>query len=336
MESQDAPAAQPRQEMTGAEALVRALEEVGATDIFGMPGGAILPFYDPLFASKKIRHILVRHEQGAGHAAEGYAMVTGRPGVCVATSGPGATNLVTALADAHMDSVPVVAITGQVGSASIGTDAFQEADIVGATMPMVKHSFLVTRPEDVAARVAEAFHIASTGRPGPSCRLDKYVHDGHDLAVAIGTERVKVLVDVVEETSRDGHGDSPSHLPGTQHRLHQSASCSTIAVSERVDRRELGMGDGRVCQRGNIRPAGEAHQVSHSSGQVARERRSKCCRARTETTETTPVRYWPGSAKGKRAISVSCIARIDDSLRSSASSSAAFTAPTFAETVAAF
>ncbi len=167
MERQDAPAAQPRQEMTGAEALVRALEEVGATDIFGMPGGAILPFYDPLFASKKIRHILVRHEQGAGHAAEGYAMVTGRPGVCVATSGPGATNLVTALADAHMDSVPVVAITGQVGSASIGTDAFQEADIVGATMPMVKHSFLVTRPEDVAARVAEAFHIASTGRPGP-------------------------------------------------------------------------------------------------------------------------------------------------------------------------
>ena len=146
---------------------MRALEEVGVTDIFGMPGGAILPFYDPLLASEKIRHVLVRHEQGAGHAAEGYALVTGRPGVCVATSGPGATNLITAIGDAHMDSVPMVAITGQVGSRAIGTDAFQEADIVGATMPIVKHSFLVTTPEEVPARVAEAFYLASTGRPGP-------------------------------------------------------------------------------------------------------------------------------------------------------------------------
>ena len=159
--------AQDRQEMTGAQALVRSLEEMGVTDIFGMPGGAILPFYDPLLASEVIRHVLVRHEQGAGHAAQGYAMVTGRPGVCVATSGPGATNLVTAIADAHMDSVPLVAITGQVGSAAIGTDAFQEADIVGATMPFVKHSALVSRPEDIPQRVAEAFHRASTGRPGP-------------------------------------------------------------------------------------------------------------------------------------------------------------------------
>ena len=158
---------QARQLMTGAQALVRALEKVGVTDIFGMPGGAILPFYDPLLASTRIRHVLVRHEQGAGHAAEGYAMVTGRPGVCVVTSGPGATNLVTAIADAHMDSVPMVAITGQVGTRAIGTDAFQEADIIGATMPFVKHSFLVTTPEEVPARVAEAFHIASTGRPGP-------------------------------------------------------------------------------------------------------------------------------------------------------------------------
>ncbi|SDN06535.1 acetolactate synthase large subunit [Actinomyces ruminicola] len=158
---------QDRQVMTGAQALVRSLEEIGVTDIFGMPGGAILPFYDPLLASEKIRHVLVRHEQGAGHAAEGYAMATGRVGVCVATSGPGATNLVTAIGDAHMDSVPMVAITGQVGSAAIGTDAFQEADIVGSTMPFVKHSFLVTSADEIPGRVAEAFHLASTGRPGP-------------------------------------------------------------------------------------------------------------------------------------------------------------------------
>ena len=158
---------QDRRVITGAQALVRALEKVGVTDIFGMPGGAILPFYDPLLASEQIRHVLVRHEQGAGHAAEGYAMVTGRPGVCVATSGPGATNLVTAIADAHMDSVPLVAITGQVGARAIGTDAFQEADIVGATMPFVKHSFLVTTAQEIPVRIAEAFHIASTGRPGP-------------------------------------------------------------------------------------------------------------------------------------------------------------------------
>jgi len=164
------PSAQEPQDrllMTGAQALVRALEKVGVTDIFGMPGGAILPFYDPLLASEKIRHVLVRHEQGAGHAAQGYAMVTGKPGVCVVTSGPGATNLVTAIADAHMDSVPLVAITGQVGVKAIGTDAFQEADIVGATMPFVKHSFLVTTPGEIPVRVAEAFHIAATGRPGP-------------------------------------------------------------------------------------------------------------------------------------------------------------------------
>nr|WP_300339963.1 acetolactate synthase large subunit [Actinomyces sp.] len=167
MERIDGSMAQERQLMTGAQALVRALEDVGVTDIFGMPGGAILPFYDPLLASEKIRHVLVRHEQGAGHAAEGYAMVTGRVGVCVATSGPGATNLITAIGDAHMDSVPMVAITGQVGTRAIGTDAFQEADIVGATMPFVKHSFLVTSPDEVPARVFEAFHLASTGRPGP-------------------------------------------------------------------------------------------------------------------------------------------------------------------------
>ncbi|WP_275412196.1 acetolactate synthase large subunit [Sphaerisporangium rufum] len=155
------------EEMTGAQALVRALEHVGVDTVFGIPGGAILPAYDPLYDSTKVRHVLVRHEQGAGHAAEGYAQATGRVGVCMATSGPGATNLVTAIADAYMDSVPMVAITGQVVSPLIGTDAFQEADISGITMPITKHNFLVTEAGDIARTIAEAFHIASTGRPGP-------------------------------------------------------------------------------------------------------------------------------------------------------------------------
>ncbi|AXE54778.1 acetolactate synthase large subunit [Aurantimicrobium sp. MWH-Uga1] len=154
-------------EMTGAEAVVRSLELLGVTDVFGLPGGAILPVYDPLMDSKKLRHILVRHEQGAGHAAQGYASATGKTGVCIATSGPGATNLVTAIADAYMDSVPLLAITGQVFSHLMGTDAFQEADIVGITMPITKHSFLVTKAEDIPATIAAAYHIASTGRPGP-------------------------------------------------------------------------------------------------------------------------------------------------------------------------
>ena len=153
--------------VTGAQSLVTSLEAAGVTDIFGIPGGAILPAYDPLMDSTRIRHILVRHEQGAGHAAQGYAAATGRVGVCMATSGPGATNLVTPLADAHMDSVPMVAVTGQVGASMIGTDAFQEADIRGITMPITKHNFLVTDPADIPHTIAQAFHIASTGRPGP-------------------------------------------------------------------------------------------------------------------------------------------------------------------------
>jgi acetolactate synthase-1/2/3 large subunit len=134
--------------------------------MFGIPGGAILPAYDPIFDSK-IRHILVRHEQGAGHAATGYAQVTGKPGVCIATSGPGATNLVTPIADAHMDSVPLVAITGQVPGPAIGTDAFQEADIRGITMPVTKHNYLVTDPYEIPRAISEAFYIANSGRPGP-------------------------------------------------------------------------------------------------------------------------------------------------------------------------
>jgi len=152
--------------MNGATSLVKSLEAAGVDVMFGIPGGAILPAYDPIFDSK-IRHILVRHEQGAGHAATGYAQVSGRAGVCIATSGPGATNLVTPLADAAMDSVPLVAITGQVPSAAIGTDAFQEADIRGITMPFTKHNYLVTDPAEIPRAIAEAFHIATTGRPGP-------------------------------------------------------------------------------------------------------------------------------------------------------------------------
>src|SRR3984957_3137334 len=164
------PAAQPAAaptRVTGAQALVLAMERVGVEVVFGIPGGAVLPAYDPLLDSKQIRHILVRHEQGAGHAATGYAQATGRTGVCMATSGPGATNLVTPLADAYMDSVAVVAITGQVSTSLIGTDGFQEADISGITYPVTKHNFLVTKADDIARTVGEAFHLASTGRPGP-------------------------------------------------------------------------------------------------------------------------------------------------------------------------
>lgn len=152
--------------VTGAQALFMALEQEGVETVFGIPGGAILPAYDPLIDSK-IRHILTRHEQGAGHAAEGYAWATGKVGVCMATSGPGGCNLVTALADAKMDSVPIVAITGQVPTPAVGNDAFQEADITGITLPVTKHNFLVKDANELARTIREAFHIASTGRPGP-------------------------------------------------------------------------------------------------------------------------------------------------------------------------
>lgn len=167
--SQHAPAHEEsgHERITGADAVVRSLEALGTEIVFGLPGGAVLPLYDALFRAEHLRHVLVRHEQGAGHAAEGYAVASGKVGVCIATSGPGATNLVTAIADAYLDSVPMVAITGQVGSSLLGTDAFQEADIRGITMPITKHNFMVTRAEDVPAAIAAAFHIASTGRPGP-------------------------------------------------------------------------------------------------------------------------------------------------------------------------
>jgi acetolactate synthase-1/2/3 large subunit len=150
----------------GGSALIKALEMEGVDVIFGLPGGAILPVYDPILDSP-IRHILVRHEQGAGHMAEGYAQATGRPGVAMVTSGPGATNIVTPLADAYMDSIPMVVITGQVPTAAIGTDAFQEVDIVGITRGITKHNELVTEAADIPRVIREAFHIATTGRPGP-------------------------------------------------------------------------------------------------------------------------------------------------------------------------
>ena len=162
------PASAPALEhMTGAQSVLRSLEEAGVEIVFGIPGGAVLPLYDPLLDSEKVRHILVRHEQGAGHAATGYAQASGKTGVCLATSGPGATNLVTPIADAHMDSVPLVVITGQVGRPFIGTDGFQEADICGITMPITKHNFMVTDPAEIPLILAQAFYLASTGRPGP-------------------------------------------------------------------------------------------------------------------------------------------------------------------------
>jgi acetolactate synthase I/II/III large subunit len=153
-------------QMDGGQALIKSLEMEGVEVIFGLPGGAILPVYDPIIDSP-IRHILVRHEQGAGHMAEGYAHATGRPGVAMVTSGPGATNIVTPLCDAMMDSIPMVVITGQVGTASIGTDAFQECDTVGITRSVTKHNELITDAQDIPRAIKEAFHIATTGRPGP-------------------------------------------------------------------------------------------------------------------------------------------------------------------------
>ena len=185
--------------MTGASSLVASLEAAGVDVMFGIPGGAILPAYDPIFTSS-IRHILVRHEQGAGHAATGYAQVTGRVGVCIATSGPGATNLVTPLADAAMDSVPVVAITGQVPSVAIGTDAFQEADIRGITMPFAKHNYLITNPADIPRAIAEAFHIASTGRPGP-------------VLVDIAKDALQAMTDFKFPTSVNLKGYNPKIVP---------------------------------------------------------------------------------------------------------------------------
>ncbi|MEW1961582.1 acetolactate synthase large subunit [Microbacterium sp. NPDC077644] len=230
-------------EMSGAEAVVRSLELLGVTDVFGIPGGAILPVYDPLMDASQLRHILVRHEQGAGHAAEGYASASGKVGVCIATSGPGATNLVTAIADAYMDSVPLVAITGQVFSTLMGTDAFQEADIVGITMPVTKHSFLVKDARDIPGAIAAAFEIASTGRPGP------------------------VLVDITKDAQQDTvpfvwppKVDLPGYRPVTKaHGKQIQAAAALLAESKKP---VLYVGGGVV--RG--RAAAELKELAESTG----------------------------------------------------------------------
>ncbi len=156
-----------RREMTGAEMVVQALKDNGVKHVFGYPGGAVLPIYDEIFQQDEVEHILVRHEQGAGHAAEGYARSTGKAGVMLVTSGPGATNAVTPLQDALMDSIPLVCLTGQVPTSLIGSDAFQECDTVGITRPCTKHNWLVKDVNELAATIHEAFHVATTGRPGP-------------------------------------------------------------------------------------------------------------------------------------------------------------------------
>ena len=203
--------------MNGAEAVVHSLAAVGVTDVFGLPGGAILPLYDSLMGDSHLRHVLVRHEQGAGHAAEGYAAASGKLGVCIATSGPGATNLVTAIADAYMDSVPMLAITGQVFSHLMGTDAFQEADIVGVTMPITKHSILVKKAEDVPGAIAAAHHLATTGRPGP-------------VLVDITKDAQEGMLDFVW----DPRVDLPGYRPITKANSKQiQAAAELIAEAER-------------------------------------------------------------------------------------------------------
>ena len=205
---------------------MRSLEAAGVDTVFGIPGGTILPTYDPLMDSTQVRHILVRHEQGAGHAAAGYAYATGRVGVCMATSGPGATNLVTPIADAYMDSVPMVAITGQVTSAAIGTDAFQEADIRGITMPVTKHNYLITNPDDIPRAIAEAFHIAGTGRPGPGAGRHRQGRpagaDPLRLAVAAGPARLQADDPAARQAGPRGR---PPH-----HRA-RASRCSTSAAA---------------------------------------------------------------------------------------------------------
>ena len=212
-----APPASAPQVLTGSGAILKSLELLGVTDVFGLPGGAVIPLYDELMQQDAIRHILVRHEQGAGHAAEGYASATGKVGVAIATSGPGATNLVTAIADAFMDSVPFLAITGQVFSTLMGSDAFQEADITGITMPITKHSYLVSKVEDIPRVIQEAYHIASTGRPGP------------------------VLVDITKDAQQNSAPfvwpdrlDLPGYRPVTKaHGKQIAAAADLLAAAER-------------------------------------------------------------------------------------------------------
>ena len=202
----------PPQDVTGAESIVRSLEESGVEVVFGIPGGAILPTYDPLMDSERLRHILVRHEQGAGHAASGYAHATGRVGVCMATSGPGATNLVTPIADANMDSIPLVAITGQVGAAMIGTDAFQEADIVGITLPITKHNFLVTDPDEIPRDDRRGVPHRLDRPPRTGARRHREVRDAgpHDVLLAAGPAPARLPPGDQAARQADPRGRAPA------------------------------------------------------------------------------------------------------------------------------
>ena len=217
--------------MTGAQSLVLSLEAMEVDTVFGIPGGAILPAYDPLLDSVKVRHILVRHEQGAGHAAEGYASATGKVGVCMATSGPGATNLVTAIADAYMDSVPIVAITGQVASAAIGTDAFQEADIRGITMPITKHNYLVTDAVADPAGHRRGVPHRLDGPPGTGARRHRQGRPAgpHDVLVAAEVRPARLPAGRPTAQQADPRG-GPAHRRGASDRSSTSAAASSAAA----------------------------------------------------------------------------------------------------------
>ncbi len=264
--------------VTGAKAVVKSLEDEGVEVIFGIPGGVILPVFDVLFDSS-IRNILTRHEQGAIHAAEGYARATGKVGVCIATSGPGATNLVTGIANANMDSVPIVAFTGQVATNLIGTDAFQEADITGITLPIAKHSFLVKDPAELPLVIQEAFHIARTGRPGP------------------------VLVDIPVDVSRGELNYRRRELPllpgyKPTYKGHKKQIREAAALILRSPKPLLYVGGGAItCSaspgaeeagRGQ-RPAGDQHP--HGQGRLPRDARASpwaCWACTAPATPTTP------------------------------------------------
>ena len=263
------------EQLTGAQSVIRSLEELDVEVIFGIPGGAVLPVYDPLFDSKKLRHVLVRHEQGAGHAASGYAHATGKVGVMMATSGPGATNLVTPLADAQMDSIPVVAVTGQVGRALIGTDAFQEADISGITMPITKHNFLVRDGDDIPRVLAEAFHIAASGRPGrgagrhPEGRAAGAVHV--QLAAADGPARLQAEHQAAQPADPRGRqADRRRAQAGAlrRRRRHPRRGHRAAARTGRADRHPGGHhADGARRVPGQPPPApGHAGHARHGGG----------------------------------------------------------------------
>ncbi len=221
--------------LSGAQILLECLTAESVSHIFGYPGGAVLPIYDAIFDCKSIKHILVRHEQGAAHMADGFARSTGKVGVCLATSGPGATNLVTGIATAYMDSIPMVAITGQVRTASIGKDAFQEADITGITMPITKHNYLVKRVEDLAGVLAEAFHIARTGRPGPVL-----------VDIPLDVSKNKIEFDIAKDYPR--HLSIPSYRPaGSATRIPELQLRKAAQLIAEAERPVLYVGGGAIA-----------------------------------------------------------------------------------------